>query len=139
MADRTLIAVVDDEPGWLALVGTMLSDQGFHAQLLGDAGSALAQIVKDDPAVVILGETALAWRLRNTLGDACPVLLLVTGDLGELREDDVALFQAAYEKPASLQRILGEVRRAVRGRRCSGTVIKAQPEVVTARRAGNGS
>src|SRR5688572_10438008 len=99
MRDRTLIAVVSDEPGWLAAMGAMLASAGMHSLLVGDRASAIAQIAIDAPAVAIVPSSALAFELHRRMGDACPLLVLVTADLAELDAGDEILFQAAYEKP----------------------------------------
>lgn len=129
--DETMIAVVDDEPMWLATLGRALSREGFHALLLGDPIRAAAQIPQERPAVVILDHgmpelsgTELAGRLVEALGEACPPLVLVTADLRELDREALGLFVAAYEKPVSLRQLMSEVRRLVRGRKASGTIAQ---------------
>jgi DNA-binding response OmpR family regulator len=116
MPNKTLVAVVDEEPSWLGLVGNTLSEHGFHALLLGDGDGAVERITTDGPAVVILPSATLAQRLWSTLGEACPALLLVTHDLEELTDAEAGLFEAAYEKPVSLARIVDEVRRTIGAR-----------------------
>lgn len=130
MTDRTLIAVVDEDASWLAAMGGTLMTTGYHALLIGDE-SAVDQIVSAEPVVAIVSSVPIARALREAMGDTCPVLLLVTSDIDELSEEDEMLFQAAYEKPASIDRVLVEVRRVVRGRRTSGTVLRSEIVLVT--------
>lgn len=131
MTHRAMIAVVDDEPTWLAAVGRALSRDGHHALLLGDPLRAAEQIPREAPAAVILDNSMpdisgveLARRLTTALGDACPPLILVTADLGELDRDARSLFVAAYEKPVSLRQLMNELRRVLRGRKASGTIVQ---------------
>lgn len=132
--DKAMIAVVDDEPTWLATVGRALSREGHHALLLGDPSRAAEQIPKERPAAVILDHSMpevtgveLAQQLTATLGDACPPLILVTADLRDLDREARALFVAAYEKPVSLRQLMNELRRLLRGRKVSGTIAQVDP------------
>src|SRR5688500_5819924 len=111
MSNRTLIAVVDEEPSWLATMGAMLSSAGLHALLLGDRSTALRQIMRDEPALAIVPSASFARVLLAEMGDACPVLVLVTDDLAALTDEEERMFHAAYEKPASHDRVVMEVRR----------------------------
>lgn len=129
MTERTQIAVVDDEPVWLTTVGRALSREGYHAQLIGDPDAALALIASERPTVVIvdrymprLGGLELAERLQHRLGERCPPLVLVTGDLGDLSPSQLARFEAVFEKPVSLKQLMRTMRRLVRGQKSSGTV-----------------
>lgn len=129
MSERTLIAVVDDEPVWLAAVGRGLSREGYHAQLIGDPEAAVSLVREEKPSVVILDRwmpqlsgLELAEQLKSELGDACPALVLVTGDLVDVTPSQLARFDAIFEKPVSLKVLLRTVRRLVRGQKSSGTV-----------------
>ncbi|MGE0788098.1 MAG: response regulator transcription factor [Sandaracinaceae bacterium] len=134
MQERTWVAVVDDEPIWLATVGRALSREGYHAQLIGDPEAALEMIAADAPTVAILDRRMpgmdgleLARALLVRMGEDCPCLFLVTGDLGELTPSELARFDAVFEKPVPLRELMRAVRRAVRGAKTSGT-IEAQPD-----------
>lgn len=131
MNDQTLIAVVDDDPMWLATAGRMLSRDGYHVLLIGDPMKATAQIAKERPAVVVLDlampgldGVELARALLRELGEAAPPMVLISGDLRDLTREEGALFEAAYEKPVSLRQLLSEVRRLVRGQKVSGTLSR---------------
>lgn len=131
MKEQTLIAVVDDDPMWLATAGRMLSRDGYHVLLIGDPLEAPEQIADERPAVVILdlampglNGVQLARALLRDLGERTPPMVLISGDLSELGREDGALFEAAYEKPVSLQQLLSEVRRLVRGQKISGVLSR---------------
>ena len=137
MTQQTLIAVVDDEPVWLAAVGRALAREGYHAQLIGDPEAALDLVASERPAVVIVDRhmprmsgLELAARLQRRLSDRCPPLILVTGDLAELSARERDRFEAIYEKPVSLKQLMRQVRRLVRGQKRSGTLpaTEAEPE-----------
>ncbi len=100
-----LVAVVDDEPLWLRTMSRILSRNGFDALLIGDPAEAVDRIVAERPAVVVLdgqmpgiSGIELARRLRAALGDECPRLVLVSGDVGGLAHD-ASSFTAVYQKP----------------------------------------
>ncbi len=135
MAERTLIAVVDDEPTWLATMGRALAREGYHAQLIGDGEAAVDLIVAERPLVAVLDRhmprisgLELSARLRARLGESCPPLVLVTGDLNELSEPELDRFDAAYEKPVPLALLMRTVRRLVRGQKSSGTIAAVAEE-----------
>jgi DNA-binding NtrC family response regulator len=136
MRDRTLIAVIDEDSSWLAAMGGTLLTTGYHALLIGDERTALAQLLSSDPTIAIVSSVKLAREIASVMGDEAPFLVLVTDDLDALSDEDAALFHAAHEKPASIDRVMVEVRRAVRGRRESGTVVQAQPAIVHAKKSG---
>ncbi|HJL14185.1 MAG TPA: response regulator [Sandaracinaceae bacterium LLY-WYZ-13_1] len=132
---RTWIAVVDDDPTWLATLGRALSREGYHTLLVGDGDRAATRIPHEEPAAVILDHrmprttgVELARGLRAAMGERCPPLILVTGDLRELAPGDRELFVAAYEKPVRLRRLMQELRRVIRGRKSSGTLRRADDD-----------
>ena len=131
MGEKTLIAVVDDEPVWLTAIGRALSRAGHHSLLLGDPENAAETIVDELPDVVIvdrwmpgLGGVGLVKELRARLGDRCPPVILVSGDLADISEEDDELFALRMEKPISLQSLLEEVRRLALTAKRSGTHAK---------------
>lgn len=117
MLTRLVVAVIDDEPLWLKTMGRVLAREGFGALLLSDAAEALARIPAERPSVAIIdgqmpGQSGveLARRLRATMGDECPTLLLVSGDPESL-EGDRDLFAAVYRKPVPLEQLVSALRR----------------------------
>jgi DNA-binding response OmpR family regulator len=129
MTREQLVAVVDDEPVWRTSLGRALSLRGYRSLLLGDPRTALRELVRERPDAVILDHSMpglsgseLAERLRGALGDACPPLLLVTGDLYQLSEAERAPFAATFVKPVALGELCAELRRVLRGALSSGTV-----------------
>lgn len=113
-----LVAVIDDEPLWLKTMSRVLAREGFDALLIDDARDALVRVPERRPAVAIidgqlpgLHGVELARRLRETMGSSCPTLLLVSGDVGGVRDTD-GLFAAVYQKPVPLDVLLGFLRRA---------------------------
>lgn len=144
MGEKTLIAVVDDEPTWLTAIGRALARVGHHSLLLGDADSAADQIVAERPDVVIvdrwmpgLGGVALARELRARLEERCPPIILVSGDLGDVPEEDEELFALLMEKPLSLSSLLEEVHRLAQHAKRSGT--HAKPTAVDREKKGSKS
>lgn len=137
MSERTLIAVVDDEPAWVAALGRAIVREGYHAQLIGDADAALDLVAKERPQVVLIDRhmprldgLCLAGLLQDELREKCPPLVLVTGDLYELGDEQLARFDAVYEKPVSLAKLMRTVRRLVRGQKSSGAIPKVSESVV---------
>jgi DNA-binding response OmpR family regulator len=137
MTKQQLIAVVDDEPVWLASLGRALTLRGYEPLLLERPERALDEVPRRRPVAMIvdysmprLTGAELASRLQGSLGDECPPLILVTGDLEELSPAERAPFAAAFGKPVPLQELFAELRRVVRGALSSGTVQR--PERVRA-------
>lgn len=124
-----LIALLDDERGWVAAVGRTLAAQGHTLMLMSDADAAIDLVAKKRPDVMILDPRlprldgrSLAHVLREELGETCPPLVGATRDLAglSLRERDG--LEAVYEKPEAVDRVVREVRRLLQSRRHSGPV-----------------
>lgn len=116
-----LVAVIDDEPLWLKTMSRVLAREGFDALLIDDASEALARVPERRPDVAIidgllpgLHGVELARRLRDAMGESCPTLLLVSGDVGGVPDTD-GLFVAIYQKPVPLDVLLAFLRRASAG------------------------
>ena len=126
------IAAVDDDPMWLSLLGRALAREGLHASLIGDADRAVDQIVREKPNVVVLdyglprtNGARLAREIHERLGDDCPAMCLITGDLRGVSEEDRAVFDAALEKPVPLGVLLHTLRTLIRKRPASGMRMRA--------------
>jgi len=88
MADE-LILLVDDEPNIIQLARMYLERDGFQVQAVGDGEAALAAILQDRPALVVLDVMlpkmdgfAVCRHLREEK-DATPILMLTA------RDDDI--------------------------------------------------
>lgn len=124
-----LIALLDDERGWVAAVGRTLAAEGYAVMLMSDADAAIDLVAERGPDVMILDPRlprldgrALAVVLHEELGEACPPLIGATRDLPGLSLRDRDGLVAVYEKPTAVDRVVREVRRMVQGRRQSGPI-----------------
>lgn len=147
------IAVVDDDPIWLARIGHALIAAGYRVQLIGDPEHALEAMLERPPDVLVCEHAmtgngiALARAVRERLGPRGPAIVLVTGDVLHLGDDVVELFAAAFEKPIPMDMFLAEMRRLAHARGGSGPIATAAiagaavppPSTSDAERAGDGN
>lgn len=142
MGDQQLIAVVDDEPVWLASLGRALERAGYRTLPIADSTQAVELVAVERPAAMIvdysmpwLAGDELASELHKSLGDECPPLILVTGDLADLGTEARSLFAACFQKPVSLHDLLAELQRVIHSAKSSSTLRR--PAAVRARMATN--
>jgi two-component system phosphate regulon response regulator PhoB len=96
------ILVIDDEPVIRSLVRLSLENPDWHVAMAADAGSALAEIERRKPDLILLdlglpgtsGED-LARRLRTDETTAAIPIVFLTG----LRPTDAANADAVIQKP----------------------------------------
>ena len=128
------VAAVDDDPLWLSLLGRALAREGMQVSLIADVDRAVETIVREKPTIVILdyglprtNGGRIARELREIMGDDCPPLLLITGDLGGVSLDDRGVFDATLEKPVPLAVLTQTLRTLTRRRPMSGVRMRVDP------------
>lgn len=115
--DPKRVLVVDDDGPMLRTHGRVLEAHGFRPVLMADPTEAVEEAMQRTPAVVILdlvmpGMSGLdfATKLRMHYARACPPLVLVSANHGQLSVIDQLLFDAVFPKPYSIDRLIQSVR-----------------------------
>ncbi len=112
------ILIVDDQPHAVRVIRLALTRQGFTVDTAGDGEDALGKLRQAHFDVVItdldmprMSGQALCEAIETELGDAKPLVLIVTG----MTERDVRGWASKrpgtelLEKPLSLKRLVGRL------------------------------
>lgn len=116
------ILIVDDERDIRELVSDILEDEGFTTRLAGTSDECMAQVVKEQPALMILD----IW-LKDSSMDGIDILKVIKKDYpdvpvviisghGNVEIAVAAIKQGAYdfiEKPFNIDQLLVVIRRAM--------------------------
>ncbi len=134
-----LIAVVDDDPVYLALIQEVLANEGEQTLLCDGHEDAAAMICREQPDVVILdlwmAGGATGWavldRLRSDPNTADIPVILCSGDADVLRDRACALWQReciTLAKPFSVDDLLAKIDQAAFPRPAQpvGNVVQSQ-------------
>ena len=118
----TDILIVDDEADIRELIGGILEDEGFEPRLAHDSTSALAEIEKRRPALIVLdiwlqGSRLDGLELLELVKEQHPDLpVVIISGHGNIETAVQAIKHGAYdfiEKPFETDRLLLIVRRAI--------------------------
>ena len=116
------ILIVDDERDIRELISDILEDEGFSTRLAGTSDECMAQVTKEQPALMILD----IW-LKDSSMDGIDILKVVKKDYpdvpvviisghGNIEIAVAAIKQGAYdfiEKPFNIDQLLVVIRRAM--------------------------
>jgi DNA-binding response OmpR family regulator len=119
--DPKRILVVDDDAPMLRTHGRVFEAHGLRPVLMADPAEALEEAKLRTPAVIVLdlvmpGMSGLEYvtRLRTHYGRACPPVILVSANSGQLSPLEQLMFDAIFPKPYSVDRVVTWVRRLAR-------------------------
>ena len=121
------VVVVDDDPDVRRVVAIKLERAGFSVVTAPDAASGLAAVLREAPDVAVVDRMlpdgdglALIETLRATLGDACPVIVVLSArnGLAEIAEGIAAGADDYVTKPFSPRTLVERIQVALvrRGR-----------------------
>ena len=119
----TKVLVVDDEQGILDLLTEGLTDEGFDVRSANNGASALVQIYREQPDIVLLdlmipvvnGYQVLREMRSNPTTKNLPIVLLTAVSPAEGEEVAVQLGANHYmNKPWKLNNLLQVIERALR-------------------------
>lgn len=104
------VHLVDDDPTWLRALQRMLRHAGAEVRAFARPDEALDGLAGERPDLMVIdfdlgaGGTGdvLAGRVREALATSCPPLVLVTGQLADVEDDQLAVFDAAYAKSTAI-------------------------------------
>ena len=129
MTDRARVTVINDDPGFLAMVGDILTEEQYTVTLVdGDEAEPLDQITQSSPELLIIdlrlgSDDLTGWQVAQSVR-ATPTferlpLLVCSGDVRALRalEDELSRMQNALglSKPFGLDAFHAAVRRLLSG------------------------
>jgi two-component system response regulator MprA len=126
------VLIVDDDAGIRRMLARTLEGEGYGVTVAADGGSALVEIERSAPDLIVLDVTmpgldglGVTRRLRGK-GDALPVLLLTARDAVA---DRVAGLDAGADdylvKPFATDELLARVRALLRRGRAGGDLLSA--------------
>ena len=123
MPARTLVALIEDDPGTREVFGMVLEVDGFQVATFATAEEALEELPTLLPAALVTDlslsggmdgvELARAIRARPELAGI--TLFAITGwDPQGIPADDRALFDRVFVKPADLEKVSEAIRACVK-------------------------
>ena len=132
MRQTSRVLIVDDDAGVRRMLARTLEAEGYGVSVAADGGSALVEIERAAPGLVLLDVTmpgldglGVTRRLRGK-GDALPVLLLTARDAVA---DRVAGLDSGADdylvKPFATAELLARVRALLRRGRTGGDLLSA--------------
>lgn len=135
------ILIVDDERDIRELIGDILQDEGYTTRLAGNSDQAMAEVAKEQPALMILD----IW-LKDSNMDGIDILkavkleypdvpVVIISGHGNIEIAVAAIKQGAYdfiEKPFNIDQLLVVIRRAMETSRLrrENTALKRQDSSV---------
>lgn len=111
------ILLLDDDELWLRSLSRLLRTRGFEVRSFSSPEPALEALERDRPTLAVIdfvhgggwtGAT-VARRIHGTLGRAAPPLVLVSGTLAEVEDEDLAIFDTVLSKGLKTERIVDEI------------------------------
>ena len=116
------ILIVDDERDIRELISDILEDEGFTTRLAGNSDDAMAEIAKEQPALLILDIWLKDSRmdgidiLKTVKRDNPDVPVVIISGHGNIEIAVAAIKQGAYdfiEKPFNIDQLMVVIRRAM--------------------------
>lgn len=139
MRDLKRVVVVDDDDGVRALLTRALRGDGYRVEAFASAEAALAAILADPPAFVLMDLSLpgasgldLLRELRVRLHDMAPPCALISGSLQELAQPEREEFDFCLAKPfrvAALRRIAKELALRARLKRTASAARMTAPVI----------
>ena len=112
---KSLVVLVEDDPGTRELFGMVLEVEGFEVVTFETAEEALAGIAKNRPAAVVtdltLSGSMSGIELARSLRERGVPMFAITGwDPKRLAKEDAALFTQVFLKPIDVTVVTEAIR-----------------------------
>jgi DNA-binding response OmpR family regulator len=110
------ILLVDDDEWLRRALATLLRTHGFGIEAYESADSFFEALGDEPPSLVILDYqlprttgVAIAAAVKNRFPDNCPPLMLISGSLDDVSDEEQAGFDAVLAKPFPSAALLSTV------------------------------